>query len=75
MFFPEKPSARPADLQIIVDPSESAVSHGLTNPNGIKHLLGLTTAIRSLKTLHAKMFVFDEDVALVGSVNMSESSL
>jgi phosphatidylserine/phosphatidylglycerophosphate/cardiolipin synthase-like enzyme len=74
-FFPEKPSAWPEDLRIIVDASEETVKRGLTNPKGIEHLLGLTDAVRSLHGLHAKVFVFDEDVVLVGSANMSESSI
>ena len=74
-FFPEKPSARPEDLRIIVDASEQAVRRGLTNPKGVERLLGLTDEVRSLAGLHAKVFVFNEDVVLVGSANMSESSI
>ena len=74
-FFPEKPSARPEDLRIMVDASEQAVRCGLTNPKGLERLLGLTDEVRSLAGLHAKVWVFDEDKALVGSTNMSESSI
>jgi hypothetical protein len=74
-FFPEKPSARPEDLRIVVDASEQAVRRGLTNPKGVERLLGLTDGVRSLAGLHPKVFVFDEDVVLVGSANMSESSI
>lgn len=74
-FFPSAPAERPEDLRIIVDASESAVRRGLTNPKGVKHLLGLTNRVRSLAGLHAKVFVFDEEVVLVGSVNMSAPSI
>jgi len=74
-FFPEKPSARPEDLRIMVDASEQAVRCGLTNPKGLERLLGLTDELRSLPGLHAKVWVFDRDKALVGSTNMSESSI
>src|SRR5271168_5336166 len=40
-FFPEPPASRPADLRIVVDASEAAVSRGLTNPVGLDHLCGL----------------------------------
>jgi PLD-like domain len=74
-FFPEAPAARPENFRIIVDASEPTVTHGLTNPRGLRHLLGLTRQVRSLKGLHAKVFVFDKEVALVGSVNMSAQSI
>jgi len=74
-FFPDTPARRPPDLRIIVDASETTVSRGLTNPRGIGHLLGLTSQIKSLAGLHAKAFIFDDRVAIVGSVNISASSL
>ncbi len=75
LFFPEKPEHRPHDLRIIVDASETAVKWGLTNPKGIERLLGLTDHVNSLPSLHAKVWVFDDKVALVGSVNLSTSSI
>ena len=74
-FFPDSPARRPPDLRIVVDASETTVSRGLTNPKGIGHLLGLTSQMKSLAGLHAKAFIFDNRVAIVGSVNMSASSL
>lgn len=74
-FFPEKGAFRPADLRIIVDASRTTISRGLTNPNGIFKLLDLTNQLYSLPGLHAKVWVFDDNVALVGSVNLSESSI
>jgi hypothetical protein len=74
-FFPESPALLPSDLRIVVDASEGTVKRGLTNPEGLLHLLGLTTQLRSLGGLHAKAFIFDESTAVVGSVNMSESSI
>jgi hypothetical protein len=58
---------------VIVDASEEAVRLGLTSPEGLKRLLDFTQ-LRTLKSLHAKVFIFDR-VALVGSANMSASSL
>lgn len=75
MFFPEAAAERPENLRIIVDASDAAVRRGLTNPKGVAHLLGLTPQVRSVEGLHAKVFLFDERVALVGSTNLSESSL
>lgn len=75
LFFPEKPSARPEDLRIMIDASERAVRRGLTNPKGLERLLGLTDEVRSLDGLHAKVWVFDGDKALVGSTNMSKPSI
>jgi hypothetical protein len=74
-FFPEALSLRPEDLRIIVDASEGTVAHGLTNPAGLTSLLGLTRQMRSVKGLHAKVFIFDDRSALVGSTNLSRSSL
>ena len=74
-FFPESPASWPADLRIIVDASDSCVRRGLTNPKGLEHLLGLTSQLRSLEGLHAKAFIFDEKAAIVGSVNLSDSSI
>ena len=48
---------------------------GLTNPGGLKHILGLTSELRTLEALHAKVFMFDKSTVFVGSTNMSESSL
>jgi len=75
LFFPENPASRPQDLRIIVDASESTVSRGLTNPKGLTHLLGLTTQLCSLESLHAKVFIFDDCSALVSSVNLSKNSV
>ena len=75
MFFPDAPARRPLDLRIVVDASEPTVSRGLTNPSGVAHLLGLTSQIKTLGGLHAKAFIFDNRAAVVGSVNMSASSL
>jgi hypothetical protein len=74
-FFPERPEQRPHDLRIIIDACDTAVKWGLTNPKGIERLLGLTHQVRSLAGLHAKVWVFDDKAALVGSVNLSESSI
>lgn len=74
-FFPDEPARRPPDLRIVIDASEPTVSRGLTNPSGVAHLLGLTSQIKSLGGLHAKAFIFDNRAAVVGSVNMSASSL
>jgi hypothetical protein len=74
-FFPETPADRPEDLRIMVDASKPSVRRGLTNPEGIRHLLGLTGEIRSLTALHAKVFIFDDRAALVGSTNMSRASI
>lgn len=74
-FFPEKLADRPENLKVIIDASDDAVRRGLTNPEGLKRLLGLTPQLRTLKSLHAKVFIFDRRVALVGSTNMSTSSL
>jgi PLD-like domain len=74
-FFPEAPASRPADLRIIVDASETAVARGLTNPAGLARLLDLPARLRSLRDLHAKAFIFDKTTAIVGSVNMSASSI
>jgi len=74
-FFPEDPASRPLDLRIIVDASEAAVARGLTNPTGLARLRDLPSEVRSLGGLHAKAFIFDETIAIVGSVNMSASSI
>ena len=74
-FFPETPADRPEDLRIIVDASTPSVGRGLTNPDGVELLLGLTSQIRSLSALHAKVFIFDDHAALVGSTNMSDASI
>jgi len=74
-FFPELPAERPEDLRVIVDASEPVVRLGLTNAEGVKHLLGLPSQVRTLAALHAKVFVFDQRAALVGSTNMSASSI
>ena len=57
-FFPKAPADWPQDLRVIVDASETAVRRGLTNPIGVRHLLGLTSQVRSLACLHAKVFIF-----------------
>ncbi len=75
LFFPERPEQRPPDLRVIIDASEAAVKWGLTNPKGIERLLGLTDQIKSLPGLHAKVWVFDDRAALVGSVNLTASSI
>lgn len=74
-FFPEAAAERPENLRVVIDASDAAVKRGLTNPKGVGHLLGLTAQLRSVEGLHAKVFLFDEKVALVGSTNLSESSL
>lgn len=74
-FFPEKPAQRPNDLRILIDASDASIARGLTNPVGIEHLMGLTNKIRSLADLHAKVWIFDDEAAIVGSVNMSQSSI
>jgi hypothetical protein len=74
-FFPEAPAERPEDLRIIVDASETAVRRGLTNPKGIEHLLGFSAKLKTLTALHAKVFIFDQRAALVGSTNMSRSAI
>jgi phosphatidylserine/phosphatidylglycerophosphate/cardiolipin synthase-like enzyme len=74
-FFPESPAARPEGLRLVVDASDDTVRRGLTNPKGLEHLLGLTTQLRTLAALHAKVFIFDDETALVGSMNMSTASL
>ena len=74
-FFPERPEQRPHDLRIIIDACDAAVKWGLTNPKGIERLLGLTPQVKSLAGLHAKVWVFDDKAALVGSANLSESSI
>jgi hypothetical protein len=74
-FFPEKPDKRPPELRVVLDAAEPTVSRGLTNPKGILHLVGLPAQVRSLAGLHAKVFIFDERAALVGSANMSEQSI
>lgn len=74
-FFPESPAERPEDLRVIVDASEAAVRRGLTNPDGLLSLLGLNAEVRSLPGLHAKAFIFDRSCAIVGSANMSETSI
>jgi PLD-like domain len=74
-FLPNKPADRPEDLRIVVDASDLAVRWGLTNPKGVKHLIGLPAQVRSCEGLHAKVYIFDDRAALVGSANMSESSI
>jgi hypothetical protein len=74
-FFPERRDQLPHDLRIIVDASDTAVKWGLTNPKGLERLLGLTDQVKSLAGLHAKGWVFDDRAALVGSANLSESSI
>ena len=74
-FFPEKAVDWPSDLQILVDASPTAVKRGLTNPNGVEKLLGITSQVRTLAGLHATVFIFDKSAAIVGSVNMSETSI
>jgi hypothetical protein len=74
-FFPEQPEHRPNDLRILVDASEAAVARGLTNPEGLNCLLGFTDNLKSLPGLHAKVWVFDKAIAIVGSVNMSETAI
>jgi len=73
-FFPDMPADLPEELRVIVDASEDSVRRGLTNPKGLDHLLGLPCELRSLKALHAKVLIFDQGAALVGSTNMSKSS-
>lgn len=74
-FFPERPASWPPDLRIVVDASDAAVKRGLTNPKGIERLFGFTRNFRSLEGLHAKVFIFDDTSAIVGSVNLSRSSI
>jgi hypothetical protein len=74
-FFPEDAADLSADLRILVDASSAVVQRGLTNPTGLKRLLGLTPQLRSLACLHAKVFIFDAREALVGSLNLSAGSL
>lgn len=74
-FFPAAPAKRPHDLRIVVDASKLTVRRGLTNPHGVMRLMGLTSEVRSLPALHAKVFIFDERAAIVGSANMSAHSI
>src|SRR5215470_12794883 len=57
-FFPEVSADRPEDLRVLIDASEPAVKLGLTNPEGIEHLLGLNATVKSLPGLHAKVLLF-----------------
>jgi len=74
-FFPELEADRPEDLRILVDASPSAVARGLTSPEGLTRLLGLTTHVKWLQGLHAKMFVFGDEAAIVSSLNLSAGSV
>lgn len=74
-FFPEAEADRPEVLRILVDASPAAVARGLTNPKGLTHLLGLTQEVRWLAGLHSKAFIFDQERAIVGSVNLSATSV
>jgi hypothetical protein len=71
-FFPEK--NRPSRMYFLVDMSPQTVKCGLTNPEGVSRLLHLGSA-RSLPGLHSKFIVFGDTAALVGSTNLSTSSL
>lgn len=71
-FFPEK--GRPADMRFLIDMSRETVARGLTNPQGVAKLLSLGQ-VRSLPCLHSKVFLFGNEAALVGSTNLSESSV
>lgn len=61
-FFPEAAVDRPENLLMVVDASDTAIKRGLTNPNGLLNLLGLTPQLRSLAGLHSKVFIFDKNV-------------
>src|SRR5688500_12282368 len=70
-FFPVHPIDWPLDLRVLIDAAAATVKRGFTNPHGVEKLLGITSEIRSLPGLHAKVLIFDEREAIVGSVNFS----
>lgn len=71
-FFPEK--GRPKRMFFLVDMSPKTVKRGLTNPMGVSKLLHLGS-VRSLEGLHSKVFIFGRNSAIVGSANLSASSI
>lgn len=62
-----------SDDVLVCDASRKAVSCGETDPNFLLKLFRKGVAVYSCEGLHAKCAVFD-DIVLLGSANMSESS-
>jgi len=59
---------------VIADLSEGTVKSGSSSAKGALKLLKKDVEVWSLRGLHSKVFVFDRHTAVVGSMNLSESS-
>lgn len=48
---------------------------GVSSPKALRLLLAKQATIRGIKDLHAKLFVFDRNVAILGSTNLTHAAL
>lgn len=61
--------------QLIVDASDAMIAGGQTSAKVLRRAFERGAEIFSLRALHAKLFLFDSDVAVIGSANLSGSGL
>jgi PLD-like domain len=70
---PEKLLRWPRRVTIVADVTKTSVELGRTSAKGVQKLIRNGANVRSVPSLHAKVYVFDK-VAFVGSPNASQQS-
>jgi hypothetical protein len=65
----------PAEWRLLTYLDPNAAAHGALDVEGLEQLLKRGVQIRSLKRLHAKIFLVDDAAGFVGSANLTTSGL